>query len=144
MPVKQKEIFAPWDGEVIAVYVQSGQQVKSGQPLVKLQNVDLETELLDSQNKWEEKRQLLKTLESSIHAAAAQFDRAEEIRLRGRYVQTQIEMQGLKARIDRIGRQIALLTVKAPIAGHGRDVPSRATTLAPPRHAGGSAHRNHG
>ncbi len=117
MPVKQKEVFAPWDGEVVQVFVKSGEQVQAGQPLLKLQNVDLETELLDSQNRWEEKRQLLKTLESSIAAAAAQFDRAEEIRLRGRSVQTQIEMQGLKARIDRIGRQISLLTVKAPIAG---------------------------
>ncbi len=117
MPVNQKEVFAPWDGEVVAVYVKSGQVVEPGQPLVKLQNVDLETELLDSQNRWEEKRQLLKTLESSIAASAAKFDRAEEIRLRGRYVQTQIEIAGLKARIDRIGRQIALLTVKAPIAG---------------------------
>jgi multidrug efflux pump subunit AcrA (membrane-fusion protein) len=117
MPVKQQDIFAPWDGEVIEVFVQSGQQVEQGQPLVKLQNVDLETEVLDSQNKWEEKRQLLKTLDSSIRAANAQFDRAEEIRLRGRHAQTQIEMHGLKARIDRIQQQIAALTLTAPFAG---------------------------
>jgi multidrug efflux pump subunit AcrA (membrane-fusion protein) len=117
MPVKQQDIFAPWDGEVVAVYVQSGQRVEAGDPLVKIQNVDLETELIDSQNKWEEKRQLLKTLESSIRAAGTQFDRAEEIRLRGRHAQTQVEMQGLKDRIDRIQQQIASLTVTAPFAG---------------------------
>ena len=117
LPVKQQEIFAPWDGEVAEIYVKSGQQVQAGDPLVKLQNVDLETELLDSQNKWEEKRQLLKTLESSIRAANSQFDRAEEIRLRGRHAQAQIELHGLKARIARLEEQIADLTVTAPFAG---------------------------
>ncbi len=117
MPVKQQEIFAPWDGEVVELYVQSGQQIKAGQPLVKLQNVDIEAELLDSQNQWQEKRQLLKTLETSIRAANTQFHHEEEIRLRGRYAQTQIEMQGFQARIARLERQIAALTVKAPFAG---------------------------
>lgn len=117
LPVKQQDIFAPWDGEVIEIYVQSGQQVRAGQALVKIQNVDLETELIDSQNKWEEKRQLLKTLDSSIRAANTQHDRAEEIRLRGRHAQTQIEIQGLEARISRIQKQIADLTVTAPFAG---------------------------
>ncbi len=117
MPVKQQEIFAPWDGEVIEVFVKSGERVKPGQPLVKLQNVDLETELLDSQNKWDEKQQLLKTLVSSIHAANAQHNAAEEIRLRGRYAQTQIEIQGLTARRNRLQEQLAALTVTAPFAG---------------------------
>lgn len=117
LPVKQQDIFAPWDGEVVEIYVQSGQLVTAGQPLVKIQNVDLETELIDSQNKCEEKRQLLKTLDSSIRAANTQHDRAEEIRLRGRHAQTQIEIQGLLARIDRIQKQIASLTVSAPFAG---------------------------
>lgn len=117
LPVKQQDIFAPWDGEVVEIFVQSGQQVQAGQPLVKIQSVDLETELIDSQNKWEEKRQLLKTLDSSIRAANTQHDRAEEIRLRGRHAQTQIEMQGLQARIDRIQKQIAALTVTAPFSG---------------------------
>jgi multidrug efflux pump subunit AcrA (membrane-fusion protein) len=117
LPVKQQDIFAPWDGEVVEIYVKSGQHVKAGQPLVKIQNVDLETELIDSQNKWEEKRQLQKTLESSIRAANTQHDQAEEIRLRGRLAQTQIEKQGLEERIARIQQQIADLTVTAPFAG---------------------------
>ena len=117
MPVRQQHIFAPWDGEVVEVFVQSGQRVEAGQPLVKLQNVDLETELINSQNAWEEKRQLLKTLESSIRAANSQFNREEEIRLRGRHAQTVVEIKGLKARIERIEQQIADLTVTAPFAG---------------------------
>lgn len=117
MPVKQQDIFAPWDGEVVAIYVKGGQHVETGQPLVKLQNVDLETELIETQNKFEEKRQLLATLVSSIQAANAQHDRAEEIRLRGRHAQTQIEMRGLNARMNRLNQQIAALTVTAPFAG---------------------------
>ncbi|MCA9067802.1 MAG: HlyD family efflux transporter periplasmic adaptor subunit, partial [Planctomycetaceae bacterium] len=117
LPVKQQDIFAPWDGEVVAIFVKSGQRVEAGQPLVKLQNVDLETQLIETQNTYEEKRQLLVTLVSSIQAAHAKYDRAEEIRLRGRHAQTQIEMQGLKARIDRLQKQIASLTITAPLAG---------------------------
>jgi hypothetical protein len=59
----------------------------------------------------------LKTLDSSIREANTQRDRAEEIRLRGRHAQTQIEMQGLEARINRIQKQISDLTVTAPYAG---------------------------
>src|SRR5690606_4005403 len=38
MPVDQREIFAPWDGDVVEVLVASNQQVQAGDPLVQLKS----------------------------------------------------------------------------------------------------------
>src|SRR5690606_9013112 len=48
MPVEQREIFAPWDGDVVEVLVQSNQLVEAGQPLVQLKSDDLQTQLTEA------------------------------------------------------------------------------------------------
>src|SRR5690606_26137484 len=46
MPVTQREVFAPWDGEVIQLAVSGGEAVTQGEQLAVLRNDDLRAEVV--------------------------------------------------------------------------------------------------
>ena len=117
MPAVQRDVFAPWDGDVVELFVTSGQQVEANQPLLRLRNDELNTEVLTARSRLDEKRQQLDALRVEIDEAARTSQREEGIRLRGKHAQTQVEADGLEKRIKALEEQQATLTVRAPIAG---------------------------
>ena len=117
MPSVRQEIFAPWDGEVVELAITGGDHVSQGDVLLKLRNDELNTQQLDTRGRLAEKQQLLKTLEAGIAAASREAKREEEIRLRGRYAQTAIEIRGLSQQLTELESQIEKLTIRAPIDG---------------------------
>ena len=46
MPTIQREVFTNWEGEVVAIHVESGQRVKKGDLLVEIRNDELKAEVL--------------------------------------------------------------------------------------------------
>ncbi|HUG93612.1 MAG TPA: HlyD family efflux transporter periplasmic adaptor subunit [Planctomycetaceae bacterium] len=114
MPVVQGQVFAPNDGEVKAIFVQGGQRVVAGQPLVELWNDDLQEMLTTTRNELEEKLESLPAIESARRAAR---DRDEEFRLSGQMRETETQIAGLQARLNRFEQRAAELTVTSPIDG---------------------------
>ena len=117
MPVVQRDIFAPWDGEIVDIYVESGQQVTQGQQLLKLQNDELEQTLLSLKNRLGERLQLNDVLRVRLGDVASLGNRHEEIRIRGKQAQTEIEIRGISERIATIEKQIDALVVRSPVHG---------------------------
>ncbi|MBT4863542.1 MAG: GAF domain-containing protein, partial [Planctomycetaceae bacterium] len=66
MPVVQRRVFAPWDGEVVAVRVSGGQQVEKGQALIELRNDDIAAQHVAVRNQLEAKTQHLTALEAAL------------------------------------------------------------------------------
>ncbi|HID21545.1 MAG TPA: biotin/lipoyl-binding protein, partial [Planctomycetaceae bacterium] len=93
MPVIQRDVFAPWDGEVVEIFVKSGQRVEKGDPLLQLRNDDLRAELVAARNERDEKQELLVALMAELDEAVKTAQREDEIRLQGQIVETRIEME---------------------------------------------------
>jgi len=118
MPAIQSSVFAPWDGEVISVYVTGGEWVEAGQPLAQMHNDELQSQLLTAQNRAAEKRQQLDALQAEIGEANRRTSAPDDVvRLRGRLAQTRIELEDAIERGSSLERQIEQLTVRSPIAG---------------------------
>lgn len=117
MPVIQRDVFAPWEGEVVEIYVTSGQRVAKGEKLLRLRNDELDAQLLSLRSRLDERRQLLSALKAEIDEDNRRITRDEEIRLRGRLAQTNVEIEGLEGRLRTLHEQIDRLTVRSPIAG---------------------------
>jgi len=117
MPVVQREVFAPWDANVMAIHVSSGQQVEPHQILLELRNDELGAELLAARSRLDEKRQLLSALQAEIEEANRRASRADETRLRGRFAQTNIEVRAAAERLESLEDQRERLTIRSPIAG---------------------------
>ena len=118
MPVIQQKVFAPWDGEVVELYVKGGARVEKGTPLLRLRNDDLRAELLATRNQLNEKYQLLNALQSELDEAnRVAYQENQRIQLQGRLVQTQIEIKGLTEQLNVLVERDDALTVRAPIDG---------------------------
>ncbi|MFN0195736.1 MAG: HlyD family secretion protein [Planctomycetaceae bacterium] len=117
LPVERKEIFSPWDGEVIEVYVQSNEHVKADQPLLKIKNDELRSELVSIENQLNEKRQFLFATKAELDQAVRTADKAMEIRLNGKLAQTRVEILGLNEQLKVLQDRVEKLTVLSPIDG---------------------------
>ena len=121
MPVRQREVFAPWDGEVVEIYgpgeVLGGQLVEESQELLKLHNDDLESQLVAAGNNLREKVQMAASLHAEFFATTGSVDREEQTRLEGRLEATNIEIEGLNKQIKILEARKGRLTIEAPIEG---------------------------
>lgn len=79
IPKVQKQIFAHTDGEVEEVYVDHGDTVKKGDPLVRLRNRELEIEITGLQGQIDETNEQILSLGPLIHNA--EDDPLEKARL---------------------------------------------------------------
>ena len=117
MPVVQREVFAPWDGQVVKLMIQDGERVVAGQPLVQLRNDDLNTERVTIENRILEKRKLLASLNAQRDETAKQDQKDEIIKLQGRIVETKVELEGAQKQLEILKERCERLLVKAPIGG---------------------------
>ncbi len=117
MPVKQRQVFALVNGEVIQVLAEGGAHVTKGQPLLKLKNDELHTQLLAARSELTEKTQLVHTLYAQIGEASGSEEEEEKLRLQGEMQKTNIEIIGLKEQIAIYEEREEHLTVRSPIDG---------------------------
>lgn len=117
MPVEQKDIFAPWDGEVVEIAVKGGEKVEAGTPLLRLRNEDLMLQRQTVQNKLSEKMSTRHSLLAELEEAKKQGNKIEEIRLEGKIDATEEEIRGAQRELKILQQRVEQLTVKAPRAG---------------------------
>ena len=117
MPVIQRRVFAPWDGEVVAIHVIGGQHVEQDQVLIELRNDDITAQHVAVRNQLEAATQKLTALEAALDSVLRSSARKELIELQGRIAQTRIEIEGLQQRDKLLRRQFEQKIIRAPIAG---------------------------
>ena len=117
MPVVQREVFAPWDGQVVELLVQGGERVEAGQVLLQLRSDELSAELVTVENQLHEKRKLVSTLIAQRDDVARQGNRDEELKLQAKAVETKVEVEGAAQQATVLKDRLARLTVRAPLAG---------------------------
>ncbi len=117
MPVTQREVFAPWDGQVTDLLVEGGTHVEAGEPLIILRNDELSTDLVKIENEIQEKQKLLHSLRAQHDDAEKQGKTDEKNKARGKAVETQVEIDGARLQWKILKDRSERLTVRAPIAG---------------------------
>jgi multidrug efflux pump subunit AcrA (membrane-fusion protein) len=117
MPVVQKDVFAPWDGEVVAILVKSGMKVEAGQTLVQIENPDLAQQYRASYGEWETKLVLFETLARELSRPAGREESRNKEDVEGQLEQTRTEIESLVEQLKILDTRIASLDVKAPISG---------------------------
>lgn len=117
MPVTQREVFAPWDGQVFELYVEGGERVEKDQPLIKLNNDELKAELVKVESELQEKQKLLHSLKAQADDAEKNGKTDEKLKAKGKALETQVEIDGAKLQKEILQDRLQKLTVLAPIAG---------------------------
>ncbi|MDF1744723.1 MAG: HlyD family efflux transporter periplasmic adaptor subunit [Gimesia sp.] len=118
MPTIQREVFTNWEGEVVAIHVESGQRVKQGTLLVEIRNEDLQAQALETQNKLNELKLMLLTLNANLQSGNSSKRPSEDmIRLRGQFNETKTQIFGVKKHLEILKSRLDKLNVKAPIDG---------------------------
>ena len=117
MPVIQREVFAPWDGQVMDLLVEGGDYVEKDQPLIKLRNDELNAELVKVETELQEKQKLLHSLKAQADEAERLGKTDDKLKAKGKAMETQVEIEGglLQQGILRDRRE--RLIVRAPIPG---------------------------
>jgi multidrug efflux pump subunit AcrA (membrane-fusion protein) len=117
MPIDRRAVFAPWDGEVVKLYAQSGKPVKKGELLVELKNDELRGKLLLQENTLLEKKKQAASIAAQLNDPETAKSPATKIELRGKHQQLNVEIEGAKEQVASLTRQVEALTVRAPISG---------------------------
>ncbi len=116
-PVIQREVFAPWDGDVVDVYVESGARVAAGTPLLLIDSDDLDAETIAARNAVREKEKLADALRVQFQAALEKADREEQVRVQGELAKARIELNSAEEKARVFDERMTKLTVCAPIDG---------------------------
>lgn len=117
MPVVQRDVFAPRDGQVVKLFAASGQRVSEDKLLLTLENDELQAEFVKTQSEHREKREQFAAYNSQHIDAEKAGDRNEAERLVGKIEETRQEIEGLKQRLVLLQKQRDLLEVRSPIHG---------------------------
>ncbi len=119
IPANRRDVFAPRDGVVSAVLVDSGQRVTAGQPLLELRSTDLDLETQRVEGELDLARQRLAVAQSErlqLRSGDAE-SRARERRLTAEADQFQQQADAHQKRLDMLRLHREELIVRAPIAG---------------------------
>lgn len=114
LPIVEKDIFAPWDGEVTDIKVESGQRVHRDDVLLVMRNKDLEQQRQAADGEWQSKAALLQTIAQQFSERLEVEKRTE---LEGQYKQAIEESKALKKQVEILDERLESLNVKSPIDG---------------------------
>ncbi|HEY3965706.1 MAG TPA: HlyD family efflux transporter periplasmic adaptor subunit [Planctomycetaceae bacterium] len=117
MPIDRRGVFAPQDGEVYELPVQSGQEVHAGDLLVRLRNEQLEADLHKQVTALQSKEQEFAAIAAQLSDMATPLNRSNEIELQGKQAQLKVEIEGTKLQVASLTLQFEALEVRAPIDG---------------------------
>lgn len=114
MPVVQKDVFAPWDGDVVDIKVDSGQRVKKGDLLIVVENKELNQQYVAAGTDLAAKEAVRAGLEAQLKRTIEQTERDK---LNGQLLQTAAEAEGLIRQREVLEERLSSLNVTAPIDG---------------------------
>ncbi|WP_339729394.1 HlyD family efflux transporter periplasmic adaptor subunit [uncultured Gimesia sp.] len=118
MPTIQREVFTNWEGEVVAIHVESGQRVKKGDLLIEIRNEDLKAQALETQNKLNELRLSMLAVNAKLQAGNNNKRPTEDIiNLQGKLNETRTQIFGVEKLLEILKDRMEKLNVKAPIDG---------------------------
>lgn len=118
MPTTQREVFTNWEGEVVAIHVESGQRVKKGDLLIEIRNEDLKAQAVETENKLNELRLSLLAVNAQLQAGNSNKRPTEDIiNLRGKLNETRTQIFGTEKHLEILRDRLDKLNVKAPIDG---------------------------
>lgn len=117
MPAVRREVFVPYDGDVVDVLVASGDRVQAGQLLVKLRNNELRSEQVAIESQYEEKLKLQSALtaERDELSKGPTGDRLH--RIEGELAKNAVELRGLERRRSVLADRVRQLDITSPIDG---------------------------
>ncbi|RMF45227.1 MAG: efflux RND transporter periplasmic adaptor subunit, partial [Planctomycetota bacterium] len=114
-PKTQRQVFAHVDGEVAEVFVDHGDTVKAGQPLMRLRNRELEIEIAGLQGQLEETQKQIDTLGELIRRSVS--DPLEQSRLIGQQEEYLTRRDTIEAQLELLREKEAQLIRTSPIDG---------------------------
>lgn len=117
IPTQRQRVFAPWDGDVVELMVESGQHVAAGAPILRLENEELRQQLVAATNDLTEQRQRDLALQAEIATVRREGNDEQETRLRGQLAETQERIAGLTKRVQILQSRYDRLLVRAPSDG---------------------------
>ena len=115
-PVVRQDVFTAVPGVVQVVYADHGQQVRQGQPLLELRNVDLEVEQARLHGELSSTAERLASVRTSLLNRQPLTD-VERTRLAGEEAQLRQKLASLQLQIDLFKLRLAQLEVVSPING---------------------------
>ncbi len=117
MPVKQFRAYAPFDGQVREVWVDSEEAVQPNQRLVNVHSETLISRALLLASNVAEKEQILSAYKAQLDDQSVQYTPTDRITLSAKIAQFSLEISGLKEQLQLTNRLIGRSQVKSPIAG---------------------------
>jgi len=114
-PAVRREVFAPQDGEVRAVMVKHGEDVKKGQVLAQMYNSDLEVKIAATRGQLEGNSSQLSSLRSRLEDHT--LDKGEKARLQGEIAQLLKEQQSNQLQLQLLEKKKKQLTITSPVDG---------------------------
>ena len=116
-PTLQEQVFAHVEGEVETVFVDHGDQVTRGQPLVKLRNRELEIQITDLKGQLDAARVQIVSLNEQIGQASRSGDSLETSRLMGQEREAVKRKETLEAQLALVYEKEKQLVRTSPIDG---------------------------
>ncbi len=116
-PTVQEQVFAHVEGEVEQVFVDHGDEVKAGEPLVKLRNRELEIEATDLKGQLEAALESIAALGDQVGRASRAGDPLETSRLMGQLRESQTRKETLIAQLNLVAEKEKQLIRTSPIDG---------------------------
>ena len=117
MPVIRRDVFAPWDGEVVEVFVSSGDPVHVGEQLARIESDELDEEYIVARNAVHELREQSSSLRLQFQEAIGEADRLEQRRLGGELMAARIQLRAAEEHELNLAKRIERLTIVAAIDG---------------------------
>ncbi len=116
-PKVQEQVFAHVEGEVEQVFVDHGDTVKAGDPLVKLRNRELEIEITDLKGQLDAALESIAALSDQVNRAGRSGDALETSRLMGQLRESQKRKETLVAQLQLVAEKEQQLIRTSPIDG---------------------------
>lgn len=115
-PVERRDVFSSMSGRVAEIYVQDRQVVSAGDPLLRLENEDLEIELKDIRGRLESTIEQL-TASDRAQLKSNDLNSFERNQLAGKIRELKVTRDSLQKQLDLVLKKQEQLVVRAPISG---------------------------
>ena len=116
-PVVERQVFAPADGTVTGILVDYGDQVSAGEKLLVLHSADYQLKLKQTQGELLSANKELESVQLLRSQASESGDELETNQLTSRIEQVGLKIRSLNEKNEFYLKQVATLTLNAPITG---------------------------
>lgn len=117
MPDEHATIYAPWEGQVVELFVEHNDSVSLGQPLLQLRNDDLQQEFVAVKSKVAELQKLVRSYGTQLEVAGRSGTKDDAVKIQGELTRTKIELLGAEEQATVLSSRVESLLVKSPRKG---------------------------